>query len=264
MLIVLCSSNSSFADEITNHIGMKVVLIRAGEFLMGSKQATKTTAVRYGGKAKWFMDEKPHHRVVLTKPFYISMSEVTQKQYEDIMGVNPSHFKSKNLPVEQVSWMDAGEFCRRLSRIEGKTYRLPTEAEWEYACRAGTYASFYFGNDDARIGEYAWFRDNADETHPVCKKEPNEWGICDMLGNVWEWCSDVYGKYTQKAGILRPFISVKDPQGPDEGPRRILRGGGWNSPVYSLRCAVRLGVFPEKKTNTYGFRCVMEYDDENY
>ena len=252
----------AFADEITNHIGMKMVLISAGEFLMGTKQSAKRIAVRYGGKGNWFMDEKPYHRVVITKPFYMCRYEVTQSQYEKIMGVNPSYSKSEEKPVEQVSWMDAGEFCKRLSRKEGATYRLPTEAEWEYACRAGTTSNFFFGNDEERLGEYAWFRENANGTCAVGRKEANAWGIHDMFGNVWEWCNDVYGEYTQKAGILKPFISVKDPQGANSGSRRVLRGGGWNSPVYSLRCATRLGVFPEKKTSFYGFRCVREYHED--
>ena len=264
ILLVFLSGIVSFAEEITNHIGMKMVLIPADEFLMGSKQPAQRIAVRYGGKAGWFTDEKPYHRVVITKPFYICKCEVTQKQYEAIMDVNPAYFKSEDKPVEQVSWMDAVEFCERLSRKEGKIYRLPTEAEWEYVSRAGAATSFCFGNDEERIHEYAWFRENANETYPVGKKEPNEWAVHDMHGNVWEWCSDRYGEYTQKAGILRPFISVKDPQGPGSGSRYVLRGGGWNSPVYSLRCAVRLGVFPEKKTNFYGFRCVREYYDEDY
>lgn len=264
-MLLLCAGNCSFAEQITNHIGMKMVLIESGEYLIGSRLTVNNIAIRYGGKAKWFTDEKPSHRVVITKPFYIGIYEVTKAQYKAIMETNSGSEESDNTPVEQVSWMDAVEFCRILSRKEGKIYRLPTEAEWEYACRAGSRTSFYFGNDEKRLCNYAWFRKNADEVYPVGQKEPNKWGIYDMLGNVWEWCSDVYGKYNRKAGLIRPFISVKDPKGAETGPMYVMRGGGWNSPVYSLRCAVRLAVPPDKKTSARGFRCVMEYmryDDE--
>ena len=159
--------------------------------------------------------------------------------------------------------MRAVEFCKRLSRKEGAIYRLPTEAEWEYVCRAGTTTTFYFGDDEGRLGEYAWFRENANETHPVGQKEPNQMGIHDMFGNVWEWCNDIYGEYSQRAGIFRLFMSVKDPQGARSGSKHVLRGGGWNSPVYSLRCSARLSVAADKKTSLYGFRCVRGYD-ENY
>jgi formylglycine-generating enzyme required for sulfatase activity len=165
-------SNPQQGTVWENSISMKLVWIAPGEFKMGSNDGEDF--------------EKPLHTVKITKGFYMGAFEVTQGQYQQVMGTNPSYFKGANLPVEQVSWDDAVEFCKKLSQKEGKTYRLPTEAEWEYACRAGTTTKFSFGDDESQLGEYAWYGKNSGmKTHPVGKKKPNAWGLFDMHGNVW-------------------------------------------------------------------------------
>ena len=194
------------AEEIENSIGMKLRLIPAGSFNMGSEEG--------------YIDEKPVHCVTISKPFYMGVYEVTQEQYKQIMDAKPSKFDGKNLPVENVSWFDAVEFCRRLSETEGLYYRLPTEAEWEYACRAGTTSKYYWG--DKFDGAYSWYEKNSNgQTHPVGQKLPNNWGLYDMVGNVSEWCSDRYNRdYYQWSPTI-------DPQGPSLGQVRVLRGGSF-------------------------------------
>ena len=234
---------------------MKLVLIPAGEFLMGSPDSDKDA-----------LDiEKPQHRVRITRPFYLGVYEVTQGQYRAVTGENPSHFKgSDDLPVESVSWIAAIAFCNKLSEREGlkpyhqlgavsqsggEGYRLPTEAEWEYACRAGSTTRYNFGDDAARLGEYAWFRDNSGgKTHPVGQKRPNAWGLYDMHGNVWEWCWDGYdpGYYRQTPGA--------DPVGPSQAAFRVLRGGSWDSYPRNARSASRYILPPALRNNFVGFR----------
>jgi formylglycine-generating enzyme required for sulfatase activity len=159
-----CSHRLELPVEITNSIGMRLKLMPAGEFMMGTPESDNPT----------MSHESPQHKVRITKPFYLGVYEVTQAEYARVMGENPSRFKDASNPVEQVSWDDATEFCRKLSAKEGKTYRLPTEAEWEYACRAGTTTRYSFGDDWARLGEYAWYGANSrQETHPVGEKKPN-------------------------------------------------------------------------------------------
>ena len=203
--------------ESADSIGMKFKLIPAGTFTMGDASGD---------------DDETPHEVTLTKPFKMGVHEVTQAQYEQVMGVNPSRFKGANNPVEMVSWEEAVEFCRRLSELPaekaaGNVYRLPTEAEWEYACRAGTTTKYSFGDDESELGNYAWSLENSgDKTHPVGGKKPNAWGLHDMHGNVSEWCQDCYGAY--------PIGSVTDPTGPAFNStnsvhigigRRTVRGG---------------------------------------
>ena len=166
------------------------------------------------------MTTKTQHEVTITKPFYMGKYVVTQEQYEAIMGNNPSHFKGAQNPVEMVSWDDAQAFCQKLSKKSGKTVRLPTEAEWEYACRAGTSTKYYSGDSEEDLKRVAWYEANSnDTTHPVGQKEPNKFGLYDMHGNVWQWCQDWYGDYTAN--------EVADPQGPAQGASRVLRGGSW-------------------------------------
>ncbi len=185
---------------------MELRLIPAGEFTMGSPRSEK-------GRG----DNEHQHRVRVTKPFYLSVYEVTQAEYEKVMGANPSYFKGANRPVNEVSWDDATEFCKRLSAKEGKTYRLPTEAEWEYACRAGTATQYSFGGDGAKLGDRAWYRRNSDDNlHPVGEKKPNAWGLHDMHGNAREWCQDRYDlEYYWES-------PVDDPQGPSSVTRLEL------------------------------------------
>ena len=239
--------------RFTNTICMKMVLIPAGEFQMGSKLSAKEVAARYGGKAEWFVREHPRHTVEITNAFYIGATEVTQAQYEALMADNPSNPKGPNLPVAKVSWHEAVEFCKRLSAKEGKTYRLPTEAEWEYACRAGSTTEYCFGDDKSRLSSYAWYDKNSDDqAHRVRKKKPNAWGLYDMHGNVFEWCADWYvAGYHQQS-------PVKDPKGlEDGGLGRVLRGGNWVSRPYFVRSAHRGRFYPDHPANIVGFRVVL-------
>lgn len=262
MLGAALFGTSAESREFTNHVGMRMVLLQPGEFVMGSHDSAERTAAAYGGKAEWFSDEKPRNRVAITRPFYISKHPVTQEQYEALTGANPSMHRSPGNPVENVSWFDAVEFCRKLSRIENRAYRLPTEAEWEYACRAGSDSAFHFGNESGRLGEYAWFRENSSRPMPVGKKEPNRWGLHDMLGNVWEWCADSYLPYSRRVGLLARLVITPDPVFEEPGARHVLRGGSWESAPYGLRSAARLADSPETKRGVYGFRVVMEYKNE--
>lgn len=217
----------------------------AGQFLMGSR------------------DDAPGHQlnetqfeVTLSKGFWLQQTELTQEQYETLMGVNPSNFKGKTNPVESVDWNDAREFCRRLSELppekaSGNHYRLPTEAEWEYGCRAGSTTSFCFGDDESELEEYAWFNKNsARTTHPVATRQPNAWGLHDMHGNVMEWCSDFFGNY--------PTGTATDPKGPDSSDKRSLRGGGWFFVPLYARSAHRDAFVPTARYVGLGFRLVAE------
>jgi formylglycine-generating enzyme required for sulfatase activity len=218
-----------------NSIGMDFVLIPAGTFLMGSNDGSN--------------DEKPVHEVRLSKSFYLGKYEVTQGQWQAIMGTNPSNFKGDaNLPVENVSWNEMQEFIRKLNAKEGDTkYRLPTEAEWEYAARAGTTTAYSFGNDERQLGEYAWYSPNSgNKTHPVGQKKPNAWGLYDMHGNVWEWVQDWYGPYTAGSAV--------DPAGPASGSFRVHRGGGWTLVAWFCRPAYRNNGAPGGRGSHLGFR----------
>ena len=214
-----------------NSIGMQFKLIAAGKFIMGE-----------GDQA---------HEVTQTKPFKIGVHEVTQAQYEQVMGVNPSEFKGTANPVETVNWDDAVEFCRKLSELPaekaaGNVYRLPTEAEWDYACRAGTTTKYSFGDNAWDSGDYHWSSYNADDkTHPVGGKKPNAWGLYDMHGNVSEWCQDWYCDY--------PSGTVTDPTGFALGLDRVRRGGSWGSFIVQLS-AYRNRQLPSYRSNYGGFR----------
>jgi formylglycine-generating enzyme required for sulfatase activity/serine/threonine protein kinase len=231
--------------SVTNSIGMKLVLVPAGEFLMGSTDAEQPA----GEHPALIQYNKPQHRVRITRHFFLSALEVTQDQYQEVMGANPSAFRGDpRLPVESVSWFDAIAFCNRLSLrdnckpfyteptkasasvtiVGGDGYRLPTEAEWEYACRAGTTTRFSFGDEGngGKLDDYVWRRTTSDDrTHPVGRKLPNAFGLYDMNGNVAEWCWDWFGK--SYYGMSDP----EDPYGPAEGSHRVVRGGSyhWNS-----------------------------------
>jgi len=226
---------------VTNSIGMKLRLIPAGEFMMGSP-----------GTESDRNDNETQHRVSITKPFYLGVTEVTQEQYQQVMGTNPSQFKGPQNPVEKVSWTDAVEFCRKLSampaeKTAGHVYRLPTESEWEYACRAGTTTAYGFGDDASGLGDYGCFVGNSGpKTHPVGEKKPNAWGVYDMHGNVFEWCQDWYGDYSSG--------SATDPTGAVSGSIRVFRGGSWDFSAWSCRSAFRYGYAPEFRDDDLGFR----------
>jgi formylglycine-generating enzyme required for sulfatase activity len=233
------SSPASLTLDLGKGVTMKLVLIGPGKFMMGSPDSEQGRGSKEG----------PQHEVVISKPFYMGVTEVTQAQYEAVMGTNPSQFKGPTNPVENVSWSEAVEFCRKLSEKTGKTFRLPTEAEWEYACRAGTKTRFSFGDSDSVLGDYVWYKSNSGgKTHPVGQKKPNAWGLYDMHGNVWEWCADWLGPYSSKASV--------DPQGADPGGARVLRGGAWFSDdTGNFRCAFRHDRDPASRGIHRGFRC---------
>ena len=188
-------------------------------------------------------DEKPQHDVVLTRGFWLGDTPVTQALWTAVMGKSPSRFRGDSRPVDSGSWDDAQDFCRKANRrVAGLELRLPTEAEWEYACRAGTMAVRY-----GALDEIAWYGGNAgDGTKPVLGKKPNAFGLYDTLGNVWEWCGDWVGAYEAEAGV--------DPAGPDAGPNRVLRGGSWNFQARFVRAAFRRALPPGYRWYDAGFR----------
>ncbi len=224
-----------------NSIGMKLVLIPAGEFQMGRNTG---------------------HLVKISKPFYLGVYEVTQQQYERVMGTRPWEGKQNvkegaDYAASYVSHGDAVEFCLRLSKQEGVEYRLPTEAEWEYACRAGTTTAFSFGDDEAKLGQYAWYDKNALDigekyAHRVGQKLPNRWGLYDLHGNVSEWCQDWYGPYGSEK-------VVNDPMGPAQGSRRVLRGGPFAGPTLFVRSASQTFNQPDLRFDYTGFRAARTY-----
>jgi formylglycine-generating enzyme required for sulfatase activity len=248
---------------LTNSLDMKLVLIPKGKFMMGSPPDEK-------GSQK---DER-RHEVTISRDYHLGMHEVTQAQYKKIMGKNPSNFQgdavaerhpetnrvvkdvdSANHPVEQVSWEDAVEFCQRLSALPeekkaGRVYRLPSEAEWEYACRAGTKTAYSFGSDEKSLVNFGWCGPNSKGmTHAVGLKKANAWGLYDMHGNVWEWCADWYGEY--------PKGSATDPRGPEAGSIRVFRGGSWYYGAVICRSAGRYRVGPSVRGSALGFRVAL-------
>jgi formylglycine-generating enzyme required for sulfatase activity len=250
-------SSTPAAKTITTTTGSRMVFIPAGEFIMGDNRGDD--------------DEKPAHKAQVSA-FYMDTFEVTQKAYESLMEKNPSKTKGPDKPVEQVDWYHAVLYCNLRSLKEGlkpcydaKTlacdfgaagYRLPTEAEWEYACRAGTQSKYAFGDDPAKLRTHAWFSANANQTtHPVGQKPPNPWGLYDMAGNVAEWCQDIYNeRYYQQS-------QSQDPHGPSAGNKRVLRGGSWRTSDEGCRSSARNSETPRFAdacfgSDAYGFRCV--------
>lgn len=215
------------------------VSIPAGEFEMGSPSSE---AGRYD-------NEGPVHRVKISNAFYMGKYEVTQKQWRDVMGTNPSYFKGDNLPIELVSWNDAQEFIQKLNEKEGNNkYRLPSEAEWEYTARAGTTTSFSFGDDVSKLGDYAWYTENSgSKTHDVGQKKPNPWGLYDMHGNVWEWVQD---KYQSNYNGAPTDGSVYE----SGGSYRVVRGGSWLYHTRDCRLAFRGYRVPDFRDFNLGFR----------
>jgi len=239
-------------ETITNSIGMKLVLIPKGTFMMGSPESEEDRD-----------DDETQHEVTISKDYYLGVHEVTQAQYEKVMGTNPSYFQKRVIrksdssiyPVEQVSWEDAVEFCKKLSdlpeeKAAGRVYRLPTEAQWEYACRAGSKSAYSFGESSKSLGDYAWFDENSnDQAHPVGQKKANSWGLCDMQGNVFEWCGDWFNEY--------PKGAVSDPTGPKGGSFRVHRGGSCIDVAAGCRSAFRGGNGPTYRGINVGFRVAL-------
>jgi len=239
----MTAEQKDLGGPIVNSVDIVLVPIPAVEFMMGSPESEE-------GRND---NNETQHRVQITKPFYLSAYEVTQAQYQDVMGNNPSHSKGANKPVEKVNWSDAVEFCRKLSDEEGAEYRLPTEAEWEYACRAGTATAYSFGDGVSRLGDYAWHRGNSDsKSHPVGEKLPNNWGLFDMHGNVREWCQDWYGGYETEQ-------MLSDPVGAASGSRRVLRGGAFFLQPRYVRAAYRPIIQPVYRIHGIGFRLARTY-----
>ena len=239
-------------QTINNSIGMEFVQIPAGEFYMGS--LVNFLNINIIPDMGTPIDEGPVHRVKIPQSFYLGKYEVTQKQWRDVMGNNPSHFKGDDLPVENISWYDVQDFIKKLNEKEGvNKYRLPSEAEWEYAARAGTITSYSFGNDASKLGDYAWYGENDDEkTHEVGKKRPNPWGLYDMYGNVWEWVQDKWHKNYDGAPNDGSAWEIGSPSA------RVIRGGGWWYPSYNCRSAYRIQHVVGGHVEVIGFRLLRE------
>ncbi|MBP5760148.1 MAG: SUMF1/EgtB/PvdO family nonheme iron enzyme, partial [Verrucomicrobia bacterium] len=239
--------------SLPGNVPLDIVWIDPGTFMMGSPEDEL-------GR----IENESQHQVTLTQGYWLGKYEITQAQYEAVMGENPSRFSGANLPVEQVSWYDAMEFCAKLTEIEqeagilpeGYEYTLPTEAQWEYACRAGTTTALNSGKNLSdedqcpEMDEVGWYRFNCDDTtHPVGQKKQNAWNLNDMHGNVWEWCLDWYGDYQTSA--------VTDPTGPITGSARVIRGGSWDDNAYFCRSAFRNMGEPNESYSSAGFRVAL-------
>ncbi len=245
---------TGITNKTSTFAGIEFIWCSPGAFMMGSP-STET-------------DRSPdeiQHQVTLTRGFWMGKYEVTQAQWESVMGTNPSYFKGKDLPVEQVSWDDVQAFLTKLNQQGKGAFRLPTEAEWEYACRAGTTTAFCFGDAPAQLGDYAWYNQNSGgQTHPVGQKRPNAWGLYDMHGNVYEWCQDWFGDY--------PIGAVTDPPGSTSGSDRVNRGGGWNYSPGGCRSAIRYWNSPGYRSHLPGvppgrfarssLRCPFHYSEQ--
>ena len=243
----------SITIPLSDTVNLELVGIQPGTFIMGSPEDEL-------GRS----DDETQHQVTLTQGYWLGKYEVTQAQYEVIMGTNPSYFKGADLPVEQVTWNDATNFCAKLTASEkaagrlpaGYEYTLPTEAQWEYACRAGTTTALNNGknlsgiNESPEVDEVGWYKYNSNgKTHPVGQKKPNAWGLYDMHGNVWEWCLDWYGDY--------PASAVTDPKGPNTGSLGVDRGGSWDTRAYRCRSAIRDYFNPSDTDYRSGFRVAL-------
>ncbi len=234
------SHNGGQSQTFTvNGVSFKMISVKGGTFTMGG-------TYEQGGET--YDDEKPTHSVTLSD-YCIGETEVTQALWTAVMGSNPSGFKGDNLPVESVSWYDVEEFLTKLNQKTGRFFRLPTEAEWEYAARGGNKSQSYKYSGSNNLDFVAWYGNANGHTHDVKSKQPNELGIYDMSGNVWEWCADWYGNYSN--------YSQTNPTGPSSGSGRVLRGGSWNYGARDCRVSNRLNFSPDYRNSNRGFRLVL-------
>lgn len=234
-------SGTSNRDRILNNLVANMVYIQGGTFTMG---ATSEQGSDVGD------NEKPAHQVTLSS-FSIGKYEVTQEEWEAVMGSNPSEFKGAKHPVEQVSWEDCQTFIRKLNQLTGRNFRLPTEAEWEYAARGGRSSRGYkYAGTTSYLDGYAWYTENSgNTTHPVGQKNANELGLYDMSGNVNEWCADWYGDNTSSAQT--------NPQGPSSGSDRVFRGGSWYGTAEGCRVSIRGFIIPSYGNRVFGLRLAL-------
>jgi len=238
---VVDAPSSTVSVRLDERATLTLRYVPPGSFQMGSRT----------DEVDRFPDETPHP-VTVSRGFYLAETEVTQAQWYAVMGNEPSFLAGSNRPVEHISYEESTAFCRKLSQATGRTFRLPTEAEWEYACRAGSTTAFSFGDDAAALDDHAWYQDNSlpTKTHEVRLKQPNAWGFYDMHGNVREWCSDVYAPY--------PDGPVKDPAGPGGQGDRVIRGGSWGYLPGLCRSAQRQSGQEDMSDEYVGVRIVME------
>ena len=223
-----------------NGVQFTMMPVEAGTFTMGAT----SEQVNPGS------DEKPTHQVTLTNNYYIGQTEVTQALWKAVMGSKPSYYKGDNRPVEQVSWNDCHEFITKLNSLTGQKFRLPTEAEWEYAARGGKKSKGYQYSGSNNLDEVAWYGGNSSfQTHDVATKQPNELGVYDMSGNVWEWCQDWYGSYSR--------TSQTNPTGATSGSRRVNRGGSWFYGARLCRSSNRFNYSPSYTSYYLGLRLVL-------
>ena len=236
----MASGSNTISIPVKNGISIDMVKVEAGTFMMGATSEMKDP----------YDDEKPVHQVTLTNDYYMGKYEVTQALWQAVMGSNPSNFKGDNLPVETVNWNDCQEFISKLNSLTGRKFRLPTEAEWEYAARGGKKSRGYQYSGSRKISDVAWYEGNSrSKTHPVGRKQANELGIYDMSGNVWEWCSDWYGSYSSS--------SQTNPMGSDSGAKRVRRGGSWCYIARICRSSYRYGDAPDCRGLYLGLRLAL-------
>ena len=240
----VASGSNTISIPVKDGISIDMVKVEAGTFMMGATSEMKDS---YDDPDS---DEKPVHQVTLTNDYYMGKYEVTQALWQAVMGSNPSNFKGDNLPVEEVSWNDCQEFISKLNSLTGRKFRLPTEAEWEYAARGGKKSRSYQYSGSSNISDVAWYDGNSvNKTHPVGTKQANELGIYDMTGNVWEWCSDWYGFYSSS--------SQTNPTGADSGSGRVCRGGGWCDDAVFCRLSFRDFTPPDWRGYNLGLRLAL-------
>jgi len=261
--------------DVGNNVKMKLMLLPAGTFMMGSSFSLEETMKRFGGKPKHLSCEHPRHEVTISKPFYIGVYEVTQAEWKSVMGTEPWLVANRetgevgpqtqtkagdDYPADWMTSYQAIEFCEALSKKTGRKVSLPTEAQWEYAARGGATTAYGYGSDKTQIGDYAWYWGNTRNAkpveiyaHKVGTKKPNPWGLYDMHGNLWEFCSDWFDKdfYATSPKV--------DPENTTETPLRAVRGGSWHNGNREARCAFRASwVGPKYVHYNYGFRVVVQ------